>query len=165
VAIGLRQEWSDSVGPRDREGGSLAARHLLDLGYTRICYVRTSSVEASADRARHAGYAAELRDAGVEPMAPLWWEPGSGTIRVGRRPMPLRDALSGPDAPTAVFVWNDHGAIGLIEAARRPESRSALMSVVGLIISPWPAYGISLTTVAQPLDFQVERRRCSRPHQ
>ena len=43
VAIGLRQEWSDSVGPRDREGGRLAARHLLDLGHRRIGYVRTAA--------------------------------------------------------------------------------------------------------------------------
>jgi len=159
VAIGLRQEWSDSVGPRDREGGSLAARHLLDLGHTRICYVRTSSVEASGDRARHAGYSAELRDAGVEPMAPLWWEPGAGTIRVGRRPMPLRDALSGPEAPTAVFVWNDHGAIGLIEACEDAGiSVPRDLSVVGFDNIAMAGLGrISLTTVAQPLDFQAEK--------
>jgi LacI family transcriptional regulator, galactose operon repressor len=159
VAIGLRQEWSDSVGPRDREGGSLAVRHLLDLGHTRIGYVRTASVEAGGDRARHAGYSAELRAAGVKPMAPMWWEPGSGTIRVGRRPLPLRDALGGPEAPTAVFVWNDHGAIGLMEAC---EAAGILiprdLSVVGFDdIAMAGLARISLTTVAQPLDFQAEK--------
>ena len=159
VAIGLRQEWTDSVGPRDREGGRLAARHLLDLGHRRIGYVRTAAVEAGGDRARHAGYAAELRDAGVEPAAAMWWEPGSGTIRVGRRPMPLRDALSGPGAPTAVFVWNDHGAIGLIEACEGSGiAVPADLSVVGFDnIAMAGLNRIALTTVAQPLDFQAEK--------
>ena len=153
VAIGLRQEWTDSVGPRDREGGSLAARHLLDLGHRRIGYVRTATAEAGGDRARHAGYASELRSAGIEPSTPMWWEPGSGTIRVGRRPMPLRDALSGPAAPTAVFVWNDHGAIGLIEACEASGiSVPRDLSVVGFDDTPtattvWP----ELTTVRQPI--------------
>jgi LacI family transcriptional regulator, galactose operon repressor len=159
VAIGLRQEWSDSVGPRDREGGRLAARHLLDLGHRRIGYVRTAAVEAGGDRARNAGYTAELRDAGVEPAAAMWWEPGSGTIRVGRRPMPLRDALSGPGAPTAVFVWNDHGAIGLIEACEGAGiAVPAGLSVVGFDnIAMAGLSRIALTTVAQPLDFQAEK--------
>ena len=159
VAIGLRQEWTDSVGPRDREGGSLAARHLLDLGHRRTGYVRTATAEAGGDRARHAGYASELRSAGIEPSTPMWWEPGSGTIRVGRRPMPLRDALSGPAAPTAVFVWNDHGAIGLIEACEASGiSVPRDLSVVGFDnIAVAALNRISLTTVAQPLDFQAEK--------
>jgi len=148
-----------SFGPRDREGGSLAARHLLDLGHRRIGYVRTATAEAGGDRARHAGYASELRSAGIEPSTPMWWEPGSGTIRVGRRPMPLRDALSVPAAPTAVFVWNDHGAIGLIEACEASGiSVPRDLSVVGFDnIAVAALNRISLTTVAQPLDFQAEK--------
>jgi LacI family transcriptional regulator len=89
----------------------------------------------------------------------MWWEPGSGTIRVGRRPMPLRDALSGPAAPTAVFVWNDHGAIGLIEACEASGiSVPRDLSVVGFDnIAVAALNRISLTTVAQPLDFQAEK--------
>jgi LacI family transcriptional regulator len=159
VAIGLRQEWSDSVGPRDREGGRLAAQHLLDLGHRRIGYVRTATVEAGGDRARHSGYAAALRDAGVEPSAPMWWEPGSDSIRVGRRPMPLRGALTGSQAPTAVFVWNDHGAIGFIEACEQAGiAVPGDLSVVGFDnIAMAGLKRISLTTVAQPLDFQAEK--------
>ena len=89
----------------------------------------------------------------------MWWEPGSGTIRVGRRPMPLRDALSGPEAPTAVFVWNDFAAIGLIEACEAAGiSVPRDLSVVGFDdIAVAGLARISLTTVAQPLDFQAER--------
>jgi DNA-binding LacI/PurR family transcriptional regulator len=159
VAIGLRQEWTDSVGPRDREGGRLAAQHLLDLGHRRVGYVRTANIEAGGDRARHAGYAAALRDAGLDPAPPMWWEPGSATIRVGRRPTTLRDAFRGAGAPTAVFVWNDHAAIGLVDACEA--SGIAVprhLSVVGFDNIPAASLNrISLTTVAQPLDVQAEK--------
>jgi len=159
VIIGLRQEWTDSVGPHDREGGRLATQHLVDLGHRRIGYVRTAMVEAGGDRARHAGYRAVLAGAGLEPAPGMWWDQGSDTIRVGRAEMPLRDALRGPDAPTAVFVWNDFAAIGLMEACEAagigvPRDLSVVgfddIAVAGLA-------RISLTTVAQPLDFQAER--------
>jgi LacI family transcriptional regulator len=159
VVIGLRQQWTDSVGPRDREGGRLATQHLVDLGHRRIGYVRTAMIEAGGDRARHAGYRAVLAAAGVEPPPGMWWEQGSATIRVGRTEMPLRAALRGPDAPTAVFVWNDFAAIGLIEACEAAGIAVPRdLSVVGFDdIAVAGLARISLTTVAQPLDFQAER--------
>ena len=159
VIIGLRQEWTDSVGPHDREGGRLATQHLVDLGHRRIGYVRTAMVEVGGDRARHAGYRAVLTGAGLEPPPGMWWDQGSDTIRVGRSEMPLRDALRGPDAPTAVFVWNDFAAIGLIEACEAAGVAVPRdLSVVGFDdIAVAGLARISLTTVAQPLDFQAER--------
>ena len=159
VVIGLRQGWTDSVGPQDREGGRLATQHLVDLGHRRIGYVRTSMVEASGDRARHAGYRAVLLAAGVAPPPAMWWEPGSETIRVGRASVGLVEGLSGPGAPTAVFVWNDFAAIGLIEVCERAGIAIPRdLSVVGFDdIAIAGLNRISLTTVAQPLDFQAER--------
>jgi LacI family transcriptional regulator len=159
VIIGLRQEWTDSVGPHDREGGRLATKHLVDLGHRRVGYVRTALVEAGGDRARHAGYRAVLTGAGLEPPPGMWWAQGSETIRVGRTEMPLRDAFRGPDAPTAVFVWNDFAAIGLIEACEAARIRVPRdLSVVGFDdIAVAGLARISLTTIAQPLDFQAER--------
>ena len=159
VAIGLRQEWTDSVGPRDREGGRLATQHLLDLGHTRIGYVRTSMVEPGGDRARRAGYVAALRKAGLEPPPAMWWDPESTGIRVGRTALSLTRAFGVPRAPTAVFVWNDYGAISLIDACE--EAGIAVpgdLSVVGFDdIAIAALRRISLTTIAQPLDFQAER--------
>jgi LacI family transcriptional regulator len=159
VAIGLRQEWTDSVGPNDREGGRLATQHLLDLGHRRIGYVRTATVEAGGDRARHAGYVAAVRKAGVEPTPALWWERGSDTIRVGRSATPLVRALRGPKAPTAVFVWNDYGAIELIDACEKAGiDVPGDLSVVGFDdIAMAGLERISLTTISQPLDFQAEK--------
>ena len=66
---------------------------------------------------------------------------------------------AGREAPTAVFVWNDFAAIGLIEACEAagiPVPRD--LSVVGFDdIAVAGLARISLTTVAQPLDFQAER--------
>jgi len=158
VTIGLRQDWTDSVGPRDREGGRLAAQHLLDLGHRRIGYVRTSTVEAVGDRARYRGYASVLRGAGIQPQA-LAWDPIAGAMRVGRRSLPLSDALTGSGAPTAAVVWNDHTAIALIDAC---EGVGILvpsrLSVVGFDdIAVSELRRISLTTVAQPLGLQAEK--------
>ena len=136
VFLGLSEPWGDSVGPRDRHGGTLAAEHLLELGHRRIAYVRTPLVEASGDRARHDGYRAALRRAVV-----------------------LDSALRGRDAPTALFVSNDIGAVALIEACeqlglRIPDD----VSVVGFDdIALAGLRRISLTTIAQSLDAQAER--------
>jgi LacI family transcriptional regulator len=159
VFLGLTEQWGDSVGPRDRQGGRLATEHLLELGHRRIGYVRTPLVEASGDRARHDGYRAALRRADVAPLPVYSWTPGATTIGVGRQTGELGDALRGRDAPTALFVSNDIGAIALIEACERlglgvPEH----LSVVGFDdIALAGLHRISLTTVAQALDEQAER--------
>ena len=41
VFLGLSEQWDDSVGPQDTQGGRLATEHLLALGHERIAYVRT----------------------------------------------------------------------------------------------------------------------------
>ena len=67
--------------------------------------------------------------------------------------------LRGRDAPTAVFVSNDIGAIAFIEACERlglgvPDD----ISVVGFDdIAIAGLQRISLTTIAQSLDAQAER--------
>jgi DNA-binding LacI/PurR family transcriptional regulator len=159
VYLGLSERWADSVGPRDRQGGALAAEHLLELGHRRIAYVRTPLVETSGDRARHDGYRAALRRAGVPALPVHTWTPGAATITVGREARELSSALRGRDAPTAVFVSNDIGAIALIEACERlglrvPDDVSVMgfddIALAGL-------QRISLTTVAQSLDAQAQR--------
>ncbi len=159
VFLGLSERWGDSVGPRDRQGGKLATEHLLELGHRRIAYVRTPLVEAAGDRARHDGYRAAMRRAGIAPLPVHAWTPGATSITAGREVSELGDALRGRDAPTALFVSNDIGAIALIEASERlglgvPED----LSVVGFDdIAIAGLQRISLTTVAQSLDAQAER--------
>ena len=171
VFLGLSERGGDSVGPEDAAGGRMATEHLLALGHCRIAYVRTPLVEQSGDRARYAGYRSALQAQGVPLMPVFAWTPGSPTVGVGRRKLELRDALLGPDAPTAAFVSNDIGAIALMDqcAALGLQVPSDL-SIVGFDDIPIAGLQqISLTTVAQPLDFQAEQavslllRRIERP--
>jgi LacI family transcriptional regulator len=159
VFLGLSESWGDSVGPQDQAGGRLATQHLLTLGHRRIAYLRTPLVERSGDNARYSGYRAAMRAAGVTALRALTWTPGSGVVVVRGRATPLADAVSAPDAPTAVFVSNDIGAVALIdacEAAGFPVPDH--LSVVGFDDIALAGLGrISLTTVAQPLDFQARR--------
>jgi DNA-binding LacI/PurR family transcriptional regulator len=157
--LGLSERWGDSVGPEDAQGGRLATEHLIGLGHRRIAYVRTPLVEQSGDRGRHAGYRAAMRDAGLGVLPPIAWEPGASTVRFGRTRVKLSDALLGDEAPSALFVSNDIGAIAMIEACENERlTVPDHISIVGFDdIAIAGLHRISLTTVAQPLDFQAER--------
>jgi LacI family transcriptional regulator len=159
VYVGLSGSWGDSVGPRDAEGARLAVGHLLDLGHERIAYVRTPLVERSGDQGRSSGYRETMRRQGVAPLPTYAWSPGSRTVRINHRNVPFELAMTAPDAPTAFFVSNDIGAIGLIDACEAIGLRiPADVSVVGFDdITIAGLKRIALTTVAQPLMFQAER--------
>jgi DNA-binding LacI/PurR family transcriptional regulator len=160
VFLGLSEQWGDSVGPEDAAGARLAVEHLLSLGHSRVAYVRTPLVEESGDRARYSGYRSAMRAAGLPTLPPVVWDPGSDVVVFGRRRVGLREALGGGrDQPTALFVSNDIGAISMIEACEQIGlAVPADVSVVGFDdIAIAALHRISLTTVAQPLDYQAER--------
>jgi LacI family transcriptional regulator len=159
VFLGLSEQWGDSVGPQDTQGGRLATEHLLELGHERIAYVRTPLVERSGDRARCAGYRAAMRKAGLTAMTPLQWEPGAESVRAGKAGVELAAVLRQPDGPTALFVSNDIGAIAMIETCETLGfDVPGKVSIVGFDdIALAGLHRISLTTVAQSLDFQAER--------
>jgi DNA-binding LacI/PurR family transcriptional regulator len=139
----------------DQFGGAVAAtRHLLELGHRRIVHVsgREDWIEADA---RLRGWQQTMTAAGA-PLPPVLagdWSPRSG-YEAGRR---LLAEL--PDT-TAVFVGNDHMALGLIRAVseagvRVPED----ISVVGFDdIAEAEFLRPPLTTVRQ--DFAEVGRRC-----
>jgi LacI family transcriptional regulator len=159
VFLGLSEPWADSVGPRDAEGGRLATDHLVDLGHRRIAYLRTPLVERSGDQARYSGYRKAMRRRGLEPLPAFVWEPGSEMIAVNRRSLALASAMTGPEAPTAIFASNDVGAVAVVEACEAvglqiPDD----VSVVGFDdITIAGLKRIGLTTIAQPVPLQAER--------
>jgi LacI family transcriptional regulator len=160
VFAGLSGSWGDSVGPRDAEGGRLATDHLIDLGHERIAYVRTPLlVERSGDQGRSSGYRDAMRRRGLQPLPTFVWNPGSRTVRINNRQVPFEIAMASAEAPTAFFVSNDIGAIGLIDACEAIGLRiPADVSVVGFDdIAIAGLKRIALTTVSQPLTFQAER--------
>jgi LacI family transcriptional regulator len=141
-----------SITVDDREGGRIAARHLLALGHRRIAFVgdveeNRFGFEASAHRRE--GFEQELAGAGcvLAPDLRVLRPYGRETARAA-----AAELLGGPAPPTAVFAASDVQAIGVLEAAQAagvpvPEA----LSVVGF--DDIEAAGLcGLTTVAQPLE-------------
>jgi DNA-binding LacI/PurR family transcriptional regulator len=127
-------------------GARSAVRHLAELGHTRILHLAgpKSAVDA-IERAR--GWRDEMAAHRLDITEPEFgdWSPGSG-YRIGQQ----LDVEPG----VAVFVGNDHMAMGLLSALRErglrvPED----VGVIGFDDVPEAAYLVPpLTTVRQDFD-------------
>ncbi|WP_445256154.1 LacI family DNA-binding transcriptional regulator [Nocardioides aurantiacus] len=141
-----------TAGVDNHLGAVLATEHLLALGHTRIQHI-AGPAEWTEARERLSGWRTAMQVGGLRPPEPLVgdWSAGSGHAAGVR--------LAAGDDVTAVFVANDHMAIGLLRAlheagVRVPED----VSVVGFDDLPEAAYLIPpLTTVRQ--DFPAIGRR------
>ena len=119
----------------DRAGGALVARHLIELGHTRLVELRGPD-DVGNFVSRHDGFHRECRDAGVETVElPIQ---GSRPTRAdGERLTNLLLDLHGDDLPTAVFAHNDLMALGALSAFReRGLSCPGDVSLVGYNNSP-----------------------------
>jgi DNA-binding LacI/PurR family transcriptional regulator len=145
-----RARWT--VGVDQVAGAVLATEHLLSLGHTRILHVAgpLSWVEA---RARLEGWRRAMTAAGLHQDEPLLgdWTAESG-FAAGQE-------IAGRDDVTAVFVANDHMAIGVLRAlSEGGRSVPGDLSVTGFDDIPESGFLIPpLTTVRQ--DFGTVGRR------
>lgn len=131
-------------------GARSVTAHLTSLGHRRIGVIG-GPADWQASRARLAGHASALAEAGVLPDPELvrHAEPSAdqGHSAAGR-------LLDLPDRPTAIAAFNDKAAVGALRAAHERGLRvPADLSVAGfddsyLSRSTVPA----LTTVRQPLE-------------
>ncbi|WP_242635480.1 LacI family DNA-binding transcriptional regulator [Cellulomonas sp. zg-ZUI22] len=150
-----------AVGIDDHGGMAELARHVLDLGHTRIATVTLpfdrERAEGPADARRLAQLSWEitrrrlsgLTDAGVSPT--VVYETPASLVENGAAAG--RALLSGPDRPTAVVCQSDLLASGVVLAARELGLRVPQdVSVAGFdgLDLPWLAPDV-LTSVAQPL--------------
>jgi LacI family transcriptional regulator, galactose operon repressor len=138
-----------AVSAAHTSGADQAMRHLLGLGHRRIAAL-TGPIGWVATEDRRRGYHAALAAAGIMPDPELEvetdFEIGGGERATGQ-------VLDLPDAPTAIFAFNDNLAIGAIQAARARGLRvPGDLSVVGFddvehatVVTP------KLTTIRQPL--------------
>ncbi len=135
----------------NRQGGRLAAEHLLQLGHTKIGMVSALPLdEGMADR--EAGFLEALRDAGLtvdRAGVPVMY--GDHQIDGGRQA--ALELLTHAPELTAVFVLNDLMALGALEAARSlGRAIPAEISIVGFDDIPFAALANPpLTTVGQPI--------------
>jgi LacI family transcriptional regulator len=111
-----------------RQGGALAARHLLDLGHTRLAQLRgPSDVSSFADRGSGfsdaVGAGATEIEVGQTAATPSLQE----GYRLFRK---LQD--TGRDLPTAIFAHNDLMALGALDALAEAGMRCpGHVSVIG----------------------------------
>lgn len=161
IGEGPEIEGAAVVGVADQRGTADLARHLLELGHTRIgcvtlplCHPRQTGVATPERLARLDWTPARhrlqgLADAGVEPTMTV--ETSGSLVEEGRAAGHI--LLDAPEPPTAVVAQSDLLAAGVLLAARErglrvPED----LSVAGFdgLDLPWLSPDV-LTTVAQPL--------------
>ena len=134
---------SISIGNFD--GAYAMVRHLLGLGHRRIASIAGSDRNVDA-RERLDGYRAALRDAGIQPAADLEVR-GNFTEHSGYEA--AVELLRRKPLPGAVFVANDHMAVGALGAFQDAGLRVPLdMAVAGFDDIPMARYLTpTLTTV------------------
>jgi LacI family transcriptional regulator len=139
----------DCVVSDNRAGGRVAARHLVEMGHTRVAQI-AGPPQTSTARERDDGFRSALAELG-RPLAEELRLHGAYEHATGLRG--CRELLAAADPPTAVFCGNDVIALGAWDAAISeglsvPED----LSIVGfddIEMASWDAIG--MTTVRQPL--------------
>ncbi|HEX8968576.1 MAG TPA: LacI family DNA-binding transcriptional regulator [Chloroflexota bacterium] len=142
-----------TVSADNRQGGRLAAEHLLGLGHRAIGVVGALPLDEGMAH-REAGFLDALRESGWYAVVDRDTVPsmyGNHQIEGGRQAAMalLRQARD----LTAIFVLNDLMALGALEAARSMGRRvPADLSIVGFDDIPFAALANPpLTTVGQPI--------------
>jgi DNA-binding LacI/PurR family transcriptional regulator len=90
-------------------GGTLAVRHLIEFGHTRIAHI--SGLPSVAGRLRMDGYEDTMRAAGLNVVIEAGDMSEEGGYRAAVR------LLSRQDRPTAIFAANDLTCVGALSAA------------------------------------------------
>ncbi|GAA2849686.1 LacI family DNA-binding transcriptional regulator [Pseudonocardia halophobica] len=143
VARPVRNRAVDVVRTDDAAGLHLAVDHLVDLGHTRIAHVDGGRAPGAAERRR--GYREALDHHGLADQALI--VPGGLTEDDGAAA--ARELIAA--RPTAVTVFNDRCATGVLDVLRREGvAVPGDMSVVGFDDSSLARLShVALTTVAQ----------------
>jgi LacI family transcriptional regulator len=137
----------------DVHGTRLAMEYLLSLGHRRIAHI-VGPRSASSPRRRLAAYQSVLAGAGI-PRRPEYEVEGypAGSREGTTAESHLRELLSLPEPPTAIFACDDSVAINVLEiAAKMGISVPEQLSVVGFDDRPMASIVTPpLTTVRQPM--------------
>ncbi len=127
-----------------------ATRHLLDLHHTRIAYISGPGA-SEASQARRRGIEAALTEASLT-LRPEWCLSSLPSVSGGFLAMSALLTAEPEDRPTAVVVYNDIMAFGVLHAVRAHRLRVPEdISVIGFDDIAMAAHADPpLTTVAQP---------------
>jgi DNA-binding LacI/PurR family transcriptional regulator len=149
---GLPGSGLSSVTSANRAGGAAVARFLLETGHTRIAHIGGLQT-ASTGLDRWEGFRDALAAAGQAVHAVSF-----GDFDRVRAITAARDMMDSAAPPDAIFVANDHMALGVLDELRHGMGVDVPgdVSIIGYDDVPaaaWKAYG--LTTVRQPVDRMV----------
>jgi LacI family transcriptional regulator len=144
-----------SVAVDDVEGGQLAARHLVELGHTRVAFIN-GPCGITQFKDRRAGFVAALADAGLTLSVTNDIEMSTVTpaitAAIADGEAAAKKVLLQRKPPTAIFCGNDLFALGaehaILESGRRlPED----VALIGYDDVPFAALAfVPLTSVRQP---------------
>jgi DNA-binding LacI/PurR family transcriptional regulator len=145
VARPVRHRAVDVIRTDDAAGLGQAVDHLVELGHTRIAHIDGGSAPGAAERRR--GYREALQRHGLADAALIL--PGGLTEDDGATA--ARALLETHPLPTAVAVFNDRSATGVLDILRSAGvDVPGDMSVIGFDDSRLARLShIALTTVAQ----------------
>jgi DNA-binding LacI/PurR family transcriptional regulator len=143
-----------SVRSNNLRGGAALARHLIELGHSRIAFI-AGREDSSTNRDRERGFTRVLRTAGLSLVARAAGHYDPAEAAKATRAFFLANARR----PDAVFAASDQMALAVIDTLRHELHLQVPgdVSVVGYDDVPqaaWPAY--QLTTFQQPVDRMVE---------
>ena len=147
----VRVAGVDRVLTQEAVGMAHAVDHLVDLGHRRIVHVHGGG--AAGARARHRGHDEAMRAAGLAVLPPIG---GGLTEEEGARAADelLARGLADGQGPTALTVFNDRCALGLVDRLRsRGQQVPQDVSVVGFDDIRAAGYAhVGLTTIRQDAD-------------
>ncbi len=163
--------WStgrvDVVRTDDSAGAALAVRQLVELGHTDIGHVDGGRAPGATERRR--GYRAAMTRADLQPRV----VPGGSTEERGAAA--AHRLLAERHRPSALTVFNDRSAVGLLDTLRRAGIETPTdISVIGYDddrVAGLPS--VDLTTIRQDtvrlasaaVDQAVARLAGARPHE
>ena len=145
---------ADFVAVDLQSGAHEAVRHLIEAGARRIAFI-TPEGTCREGEARYDGYAAAIREAGLEPLSyPLSW--GVNQLFSARSEQSRLEIAAHLDReiPDAVFCWNDDCALAILAELQsrglRVPQDVLLCGCDGLpdlvnLVTP-------ITTLVQPID-------------
>jgi DNA-binding LacI/PurR family transcriptional regulator len=147
VARAVRHRAVDVVRTADDEGLHQAVDHLVALGHRRIAHIDGGRAPGAADRRR--GYRQAMRRHGLDAGARIL--PGGLTEDDGAAAARALLATAAGQRPTAVAVFNDRCATGVLDVLHRAGlSVPGDISVIGYDDSRLARLShVDLTTVAQ----------------
>jgi LacI family transcriptional regulator len=136
------------VGVDNKMGAYLGTRHLIECGHRQIG-ILAGFQRLSTMRERLAGFRQALQESDI-PLPEEWVVTSALSIEGGREAM--RQILTLPERPTAVFLNNNLLSLGALLAIRELDLRCPEdISVIGFDDHPWAAVSDPpLTVVRQP---------------